>query len=87
MYLTGDTRYPRHSISLFRDSHRWGGLVDNRTPSYNTQIIPYFALLWVLMVNDFWEFAGEAERSFVRCCLHGVDGVLGYFSPRQAACA
>ncbi|TFH05612.1 MAG: hypothetical protein E4H09_01700, partial [Spirochaetales bacterium] len=82
MYLTGDTDYVRHSISLYRNSHRWGGLVDSRTPSYDPQIIPYFALLWVLMVEDLWEFAGDRETEFLRTCFHAIEGVLTYFRSR-----
>ena len=82
LYLSGETDYVKHSISLYRNSARWDGLVESRTPSFESQIIPYFALLWVLMVNDFYRYAGAAEERFVRSCLHAVDGVLGYFRDR-----
>lgn len=82
MYLTGDTNYVRRSIAIYRNSSRWDGLVESRPPSADPQIIPYFALLWVLMLEDFWDFAGETEREFLRTCLHAMDGTLVYFRNR-----
>jgi hypothetical protein len=82
MYLSGDTDYVKHSVGLYRDSTRPDGLVESRYPSAEPQIIPYFALLWILMVEDLWEFAGESEREFIGSCLHSADGVLWYFRRR-----
>jgi alpha-L-rhamnosidase len=82
LYLTGETDYVKRSIVLYRNSARWDGLVESRVPSYNAQIIPYFALIWVLMVEDFWDFAGSAEQDLIRSCLHAVDGTLVYFRNR-----
>lgn len=82
MYLSGDTDYVKRSLRLYRDSARWDGLVDSRTPSASPQTIPYFALLWVLMLEDFWDFAGPSESDFIRSCLHAANGVLTYFRNR-----
>ena len=82
LYLTGDLEYVKRSIALYRNSARWDGLVESRVPSFDAQIIPYFALLWVLMVDDFWQYAGPAQTEFVRSCLHAVDGTLVYFRNR-----
>jgi len=58
------------------------GLVHARVPSAHPQVIPYFALLWVLMVEDYWKWVGPRDRAFVRSTLHAVDGVLWYFRER-----
>ncbi|MFW5814550.1 MAG: alpha-L-rhamnosidase C-terminal domain-containing protein [Spirochaetota bacterium] len=82
LYLTGDTSYVRRSIELFRNSLRPDGLVESRPPSDDPQIIPYFALIWVLMLEDLWDYAGNREREFLRTCLFAMDGTLVYFRDR-----
>jgi hypothetical protein len=44
--------------------------------------LPYFALIWVLMVEDYWRYVGPRERAFVRSTLHAIDGVLWFFRER-----
>ncbi|MBN1640857.1 MAG: alpha-L-rhamnosidase N-terminal domain-containing protein [Anaerolineae bacterium] len=82
LVLAGETALPRRTIRLFRDSVRPDGLVCSRVPSVVPQILPYFALIWVLMVADYWEYVGPVERAFVRSNLHVVDGVLWFFRER-----
>jgi len=82
LYLTGDTAYVRRSIELFRNSLRPDGLVESRPPSDDPQIIPYFALIWVLMLEDLWDYAGEREREFLQTRLYAMDGTLVYFRDR-----
>lgn len=82
LYLTGDTAFVRRSIEIYRNSLRWDGLVESRPPSADPQIIPYFALIWVLMLEDFWDYAGEREREFLASCLYAMDGTLVYFRDR-----
>lgn len=79
MALAGETRLPKRSILLFRNSMRADGLVHCRVPSRRTHRLPYFALSWVLMVDDLWRYAGETESAFVRDNLVAVDGVLAWF--------
>jgi len=82
MALAGQSDLVRRAIRLYRDSTRPDGLVHSRVPSARPQILPYFALLWVLMVEDFWLWQGPRERSFIRSCLNAVDGVLWFFRER-----
>jgi hypothetical protein len=82
MALAGETGLAKRSIRLFRDSLRPDGLVHSRVPCTEPQLIPYFALIWVLMVLDYWKWTGPIERDFVRSCLFAVDGVLGWFKDR-----
>jgi alpha-L-rhamnosidase len=44
--------------------------------------LPYFALIWVLMVADYWRWVGPRDRAFVRSTLNVVDGVLWFFRER-----
>lgn len=82
MALAGETELARRAITLFRHSVRPDGLVHSRVPSVRRQILPYFALIWVLMVEDYWRWTGPRERAFVRSNLHTVDGVLWFFRER-----
>lgn len=77
MVLSGETDLPRRSIRLFRDSIHAVGLIESRVPSVIPQIKPYFALLWILMVDDYWRWTGN--RSFTRTNLNVVDSILWYF--------
>ncbi len=77
MILAGETALPRRSIRLYRDSVRAEGLVQSRVPSVIPQVKPYFALLWVLMVEDYWRWTGD--RAFTRSNLNVVDSVLWFF--------
>jgi len=85
MALAGEGALARRSIRLYRDSLRPDGLVHSRVPCTEPQLIPYFALVWVLMAEDYWQWAGPRERDFLRSCLYAVDGVLGYFRGRLKA--
>jgi hypothetical protein len=79
MYLAGETALPKRTIRLFRDSLRPDGMLASRTPSALRQTIPIFALWWIRMLADLWDWAGPAEAPFLRDCLYAADGVLGYF--------
>jgi alpha-L-rhamnosidase len=82
LVLAGETELPKRTIRLFRDSVRPDGLVHSRVPSAIPQILPYFALIWVLMVEDYWRWVGRRERAFVRSTLNVVDSVLWFFRER-----
>lgn len=82
MVLAGESALPKRTIRLFHDSVRPDGLVHSRVPSTVPQILPYFALVWVLMVEDYWRWAGPRDRAFVRSTLNVVDGVLWFFRER-----
>jgi alpha-L-rhamnosidase len=80
--MSGDTSYVKRSIRLYRDSLRADGLVRSRVPSEEPQILPYFSLLWILMVDDFNMWVGSSEADFISSCVIAVEGVLGYFEAR-----
>lgn len=80
LVLAGERDLPRRTILLYRDSVRPDGLVHSRVPSVEPQILPYFALIWILMVEDYWDYTGD--RACVRSTLNVVDGVLWFFRER-----
>ncbi len=82
MVLAGQTDLPRRTIRLFRDSVGPDGMVHGRVPSVFPQILPFFGLMWVLMVEDYWRYVGSRDRAFVRSTLNVVDGVLWFFRER-----
>jgi len=82
MVLAGETDLPRRTIRLFRDSVGPDGLIHGRVPSVVPQILPFFALMWVLMVEDYWRYVGPRDRAFVRSTLNVVDSVLWFFRER-----
>jgi hypothetical protein len=82
LVLAGETKLPRRTIRLYRDSLRPDGLVCSRVPSMVPQILPYFALIWILMVEDYWRYVGHRDLAFVRSNLHVVDDVLCFFRQR-----
>jgi alpha-L-rhamnosidase len=82
MVLAGETDLPRRTIRLFRDSVGPDGMVHSRVPSVFPQIAPFFGLMWVLMVEDYWRYVGSRDRAFVRSTLNVVDGVLWFFRER-----
>lgn len=84
-HLANDARLARRTIRLYRDSLRPDGLVGSRIPSHQSQILPYFALIWILTVEDYWRHVGEADRAFVRSCLYAMDGILWFFRERLGA--
>lgn len=77
LVLAGETRLPRHTIRIYRDSVRSDGLIHSRVPSVIPQVKPYFALIWILMVHDYWRWTGD--RAFVRTTLNVVDSILWFF--------
>ncbi len=81
-YLANDTRLARRTLGMFRDSLGPDGLVAGRVPSRRRQVIPGFALHWVLMLHDHWEWCGGESAEFIRSCLGAVDAVLGHFRAR-----
>lgn len=87
LYMTGDTALPRRTIRLFGETLRWDGMLSSRTPSQLRQTIPIFALWWIIMVLDYYEWTGDGtngqDRAFVRDCLIAVDGILAYFRERM----
>lgn len=68
----------RQAITAFASSMISNGLVQSRYPSHICQIIPGFALFWVLQVCDHHFFFNDA--TFIRPFLPQINRVLDYFN-------
>lgn len=80
LYVAGDDRLMRKSLTAFNDSRTAEGLTQSRYPAYKMQIIPPYSLFWVDMVYDFWMH--RPDEKFVSGLLPGVQSVLTWFENR-----
>jgi hypothetical protein len=59
--MTRDDRLPKKALRIFDASRLASGLTQSRYPSRVMQIIPPFALWWVMMVTDYALWRGDPE--------------------------
>ncbi|GLX69965.1 alpha-L-rhamnosidase C-terminal domain-containing protein [Paenibacillus glycanilyticus] len=79
-YVSGDDRLGRKAIYDFHSSLLPTGLLQSRYPSVNRQIIPGFALFWIMMVHDHYWYTGDvAHAAKYRPT---IDAVLAWFETR-----
>ena len=72
-----DTRLIRSALRAFADSQAENGIIFSRTPSKQVQVIPSFALIYILFLRDFSEWRGPDEiQEFLPC----ARGILRYFA-------
>lgn len=76
-YLSADDRLARKAIFDFHSSILPNGMLQSRYPSLYPQIIPGFAVYWILMVHDHYRYFADAD--LVRMYLPTIDAVLGWF--------
>lgn len=74
---SGDDRLARNSIQQFHQSLTYDGLTFSRYRSEQPQFIRNDALVWVLMVHDFWMY--HPDDAFVRPFLPGMQRVIEHF--------
>ncbi len=76
---TDDVELPRQAIRLFASSLQSNGLTQSRFPSREEQIIPVFALCFVLMLEDYVEQTGDLDfvRPYVPVAERIVETFLG----------
>ncbi len=79
-YVSGDTIMMRKAIQTFFDSRLLFGLTQSRCPSYDTQIIPTFSLIWITMVHDYWMLYDKPE--FIKSMIPGIFDVLNWYKSR-----
>lgn len=58
-YISADDRMPRRTIADFYRSRQPDGLLQSRYPSTQPQVIPSFALYWVDMLAEHFEYNGD----------------------------
>ncbi|TCM97059.1 alpha-L-rhamnosidase-like protein [Paenibacillus sp. BK033] len=79
-YISGDDRLGRKAIYDFHSSLLPTGMLQSRYPSVNRQIIPGFALFWIMMVHDHYWYSGDlAHAARYRPT---IDAVLAWFEAR-----
>lgn len=78
---TGDTTLPANAIRQIGDSRLPEGLTYSRYPSHVYQIIPGFSLIWVLMVDDYYQYTGD--KDLPREMAAGIYSVLRFFEKYQ----
>lgn len=57
--MSNDLRLLQKAIKSFDHSRTPEGLTQSRYPSYITQIIPPYSLIWIIMVNDYLKYGGD----------------------------
>jgi len=79
-YVSGDSRLVKQSISSIHESRLPFGITQSRYPSYQTQIIPPFSLVWSTMVYDYWML--NDDKPFVRSMFPGIMDVLNWYESK-----
>ncbi|MGA9292620.1 MAG: alpha-L-rhamnosidase C-terminal domain-containing protein [Ignavibacteriaceae bacterium] len=79
-YVSGDTVMMRNAIQIFYDSRLPYGLTQSRYPSYETQVIPPFSLIWITMVHDYWMLYNNP--GFVKSMIPGILEVLNWYNSK-----
>ncbi|MCM3627900.1 hypothetical protein M3194_11050 [Paenibacillus glycanilyticus] len=79
-YVSGDDRLGRKAIYDFHSSLLPTGMLQSRYPSVNRQIIPGFALFWIMMVHDHYWYTGDANHA--ARYRPTMDAVLAWFEAR-----
>ena len=75
--ISGDDRLARKCMDDFRRSARYDGMLNCSYPCYGPNVIPGFAVYYILMLHDHMMYFGD--REFLRIHMGTVDGILEYF--------
>lgn len=78
--VSADDRLARKAIYDFHSSLMPSGMLQSRYPSRQAQVIPGFALYWIMMVYDHYEYWGDLE--LVGRYRPTMDAVLDWFGRR-----
>lgn len=82
-YISADDRLGRKAIFDFHSSLLPTGMLQSRYPivSGGRQVIPGFALFWIMMVHDHYQFFGDAALAVK--FRPSMDAVLGWFEEKR----
>lgn len=78
--VSGDDRLARRAMYDFHSSMLPEGLIQSRFPSIFPQIIPGFALMWIMMIKDHYMYFGD--RELVGFYRPSMEQVLNWFDSR-----
>lgn len=79
--VSGDASLPAQALRAFHRSRIVEGLTQSRAPSIGPQIIPTFSLIYLMMVEDYLDWAGDDE--VVAEVRPGMSSVLDWFLRQQ----
>lgn len=75
--IAADDRLARQCMDDFRRSQRADGMINCCYPHWGPNVIPGFAIYYIMMVYDHMMFFGD--KKLVKKHLGAIDGVLAYF--------
>ncbi len=75
--VSGDDRLARQAIEAFRRSQRPDGMINCDAPTVKCNVIPGFAIYYILMVHDHMMYFGD--RALVKLNLPAIDQILAFF--------
>lgn len=81
--VSADDRMARRCIDDFHRSLRADGLINCCYPEYNYNVIPGFALYYIMMIHDHMQYFGD--RTLVRRYLGTIDSILSFFDRKIRA--
>jgi hypothetical protein len=81
LFNVGDCPLVRNFLYQADASRTADGVTQSRYPTQNRQLIPPYALMWILSIDDYLRYADNAD--FVRQRLQGMRDVLAYFARFQ----
>lgn len=77
LVTTRDTALIHESLRTFAASQQPSGMIHSRTPSKMPQVIPSFALIYILMLNDVADWRGRDEcQPYIDC----ARKIMGFFA-------
>jgi alpha-L-rhamnosidase len=74
---TGDLELPAQALRAFDRSRIAEGITQSRYPCVDTQLIPTFSLIYILMIHDYWQYAGD--DALVAELRPGIATVLNFW--------
>jgi len=82
--VSGDTRLARKAIEDYASSLIAEGILQSRYPSVEPQVIPTFALYWIMIVEDYYIQTGD--KSIIKKCRSTIDTVLNWYDNKLGDC-
>ena len=81
--VSGDPRLPAQAIDAFGESAGADGMIQSAYPSYSSNVIPTFGLLWIGMMHDYW--MQRPDRRVIVRNLPGARRILDWYAPYVAS--
>ena len=79
-YVSGDFRLFKNALEAYNHSKMPFGLTQSRYPSFDTQIIPTFSLVWITMLHDYWMLNPESD--FLEKSMPDILDIVEWFENR-----